>query len=225
MSRKKLPAAFLALLLSAVTGFSYAAAGGDFVGGLGVGTSGGLGVQLSGTLVEFTRDVPLSARIAFGYHSSSAGDPFAARQIFINNNTNGTPEDSAEQWQFRFDLLVPLFSVGPQQIILFGGPRHSSYTANFEYVGGNEKFDVTASPWGAGVGVETHFVISEKTSFQLQVGVDFYQEVELAGHDTVYSPDGTDVNPREDYDFSSADEAIDQPEVEILGMMGLLVRF
>ena len=73
--------------------------------------------------------------------------------------------------------------------------------------------------------METHFVISDKTSFQMQLGVDFYQETELAGHDTVYSPDGTDINPREDYDYGSADDAIDQPDVEVLAMMGLLVRF
>jgi len=118
------------------------------VGGLGVGTS----------------------------HTANAGDPYAARQIFINDNTNGSPEDSA-------------------------------------------------SPWGAGLGLETRFVISESTSFQVQLGVDYYQEVELSGHDTVYTPDGDHINPRDGYDYSDADDAVDQPSVEILAMMGLLVGF
>lgn len=75
------------------------------------------------------------------------------------------------------------------------------------------------------LGLETRFAISDKTSFQLQLGVDYYQEVELAGHDTIYTPDGDHVNPRDGYNYSDADEAVDQPSVEILGMMGLLVGF
>lgn len=216
----------LALLFLGAMGLgAQPATAGDFVGGLHVGTSGGLGFQASGTLVNFTRDVPLSARFTFGYHVSSAGDPYAARRVFINNNTNGTPEDSAHQWQFRFDLMFPVFKIGPQQIVLFGGPRHARYTANFNYVGGNENFDVIARPWGGGLGVETQFVISDRTSFQLQFGVDYYQKTKLSGHDTAYDPDGNHVNPREDYDYASADDAIDQPKVEILAMMGLMIGF
>jgi hypothetical protein len=225
MSYLKISVGFALVLLFSLSFSPSPTLAGEFVGGLGVGTSGGFGFQLNGTFEDFARDLPLSARFAVGYHISSAGDPYAARRVFINNNTNGTPEDSAHQWQYRFDLLFPVFKLGPQQIKAFGGPRYCRYTANFDYIGGNENFSVKANPWGLGFGLETRFAISEKTSFQLQLGMDYYQDTELSGHDTVYTPDGDHVNPREDYDYSSADDAIDQPKVEVLAMMGLLVVF
>ncbi len=225
MWRMKTPVGYVLVLLLSLGSFPHLAFAGDFVGGLSAGTSGGLGVQASAGLSNFTRDLPLSFRFTLGYHTGNAGDPYAARQNFINDNTNGSPEDSAHQWQFRFDLLFPVFQAGPQKIFLFGGPRLARYTANFNYVGGNENFDVTANPWGGGLGLETHFAINESTSFQVQLGVDYYQETELAGHDTIYTPDGDHVNPRDGYDYSTADDAIDQPSVEILAMMGLRFGF
>ena len=225
MLRMKIHVGIIMVLLLSFGSFPNLGFAGEFVGGLGVGTSGGLGIQASATLADFTRDLPLSARFVLGYHSGNAGDPYAARRVFINDNTNGTPEDSAHQWQFRFDLLFPVFQIGPQEIFLFGGPRHARYTANFVYVGGNENFDVTANPWGLGLGLEARFAINDNTSFQLQMGVDYYQDVELAGHDTIYTPDGDHVNPRDGYDYSDADAAVDQPSVEVLVMMGLLIKF
>ncbi len=225
MLRMKFPGGFTIVLLLSLGLISGPGLAGEIVGGIGVGTSGGLGIQASTTLANFTRDLPLSARFVLGYHSANAGDPYAARRVFINDNTNGTPEDSASQWQFRFDLLFPVFQLGTQEIFLFGGPRHVRYTANFNYVGGNENFDVTANPWGLGLGLETRFAINDNTSFQLQLGLDYYSDVALSGHDTVYTPDGDHVNPRDGYDYSSANDAVDQPSVEVLAMMGLLMGF
>ncbi len=225
MSNLKIPIAVASILILSLGFSAQPATAGGFVGGFGVGTSGGPGVQANGTLADFTRDLPLSVRFAVGYHTASAGDPFAARRVFINDNTNGTPEDSAHSWQFRFDLMFPVFHLGSQEIVAFIGPRHSRYTANYNYVGGNENFDVKANPWGAGLGLETRFAIGDRTGFQIQVGVDYYQDTELAGHDTSYTPEGDHVNPRDGYDFTSADDAVDQPKVEILAMMGLLVSF
>ena len=84
---------------------------------------------------------------------------------------------------------------------------------------------MTANPWGGGLGLESRFAINESTQFQLQLGFDYYQEVELSGHDTVYTPEGDHINPRDGYDYSDADNAVDQPSVEILVMMGLLIGF
>ena len=194
---------------------------GDFHGGLQVGSSVGLGVQATGTFMNFTRDVPLSARFTFGVHSPDAGDPYAARRIFINDNTNGTPEKSARAWQFRFDLLVPALHVGQQQIYVFGGPRHARYTATYNFVGGNENFDVQSNPWGLGVGLETWFAINDRTDFLLSGGIDWFAKARLSGHDTSYSPDGDDVNGRNDYTWDDADDAIAQPRWEVMAMMGL----
>jgi len=225
MLRMKNPVGLIFVLLLSFGSCPRYAVAGEFLGGLSAGTSGGLGVQATGTLANFTRDLPLSLRIGIGYHTGNAGDPYAARRVFINDNTNGTAEDSAHQWQFRVDLLYPVIKLRTQEIFLFAGPRHARYTANFNYVGGNENFDVKASPWGAGLGLETRFAINDKTSFLLQLGVDYYQDVELAGHDTVYTPEGDHINPRDGYDYSDADDAIDQPSLEVLAMMGVLMGF
>ena len=205
-------------------GAASTALAGDFHGGLNTGYSGGLGIQATGTFMDFTRELPLTARFTFGYNKAGAGDPYAARHVFINDNTNGDPEKSASTWQFRFDLMFPALTVGPQQLYLFVGPRHARYKANFNYIGGNENFDVTSNCWGAGAGLETWFVIGDTSDFVLQVGLDWYADATLTGHDTAYLPSGDHVNPRDGYDYGSADDAIDQPQLEILAMMGLRWR-
>ncbi len=98
------------------------ASAGPFYGGLNVGYTGGLGIQATSSFMDFARDLPLSARFTLGYNSASAGDPYAARQIFINDNTNGDPEKSASTWQFRVDLMFPAFTIGPQTLYLLPVP-------------------------------------------------------------------------------------------------------
>ena len=198
---------------------------GPFYGGLNVGYTGGLGIQATGSFMDFTRDLPLSARFTLGYNSASAGNPYAARRNFINDNTNGDPEKSASTWQFRFDLMFPTFKIGPQKLYLFVGPRYASYTANYNFVGGNENFDVTSKTWGAGLGFESWFAVTDTSDFVLQLGVDWYGKAKLEGHDTAYLPSGDHVNPRDGYDWNTADDAIDQPDLEVLAMMGMRFRF
>ena len=197
----------------------------DFTAGLDLGTEAGFGVHAHGTFRHFTRDLPLSARFTIGYHKTNAGDPYAARRVFINDNTNGTPEDSAKYLQFRFDLTFPLLKIGGQQLHLFGGPRYAKYTAEFVYVGGNEDFEVRSNPWGLGLGLESFFPINGRTDFLIRLGVDHFLPADLAGHDTTYTPDGDHINPRDGYDYDSADEAVDQPKTEILVMLGLQIGF
>ena len=43
----------------------------------------------------------------------------------------------------------------------------------------------------------------------------------MTGHDTTYSPDGTNINPRHNYTYDDADEAINNPKFEINGLIGL----
>lgn len=197
---------------------------GDFRAGLNLGTEAGFGGHLHGTFYNFTQDLPLSARFTLGYHKANAGDPYAARRVFINNNTNGTPEDSAKYLQARFDLVFPLMKMGPQQIYLFGGPRLAKYAAEFVYVGGNEDFEVKTNPWGIGFGLESYFAINDRADFMIQVGLDHFMKSDLEGHDTTYTADGDHINPREDYTWDSANEAVDQPETEVLIMVGLQLK-
>ena len=212
----RIGAAALCLLLGAAPA---AAVDGTVAAGWNVG----LGLDVAATFDHFTRDLPLSARLGLGYHDAEPGDPYAARSIFINDNTNGDPEKGGEVWLLRFDLLFPAFKLGGQQLHALVGPRHARFTANFNYVGGNENFDVSSNPWGLGVGLETNLVMGESTAFVMQAGFDWYGKAKLAGHDTAYLPAGDDVNPRNDYDWDDADAAIDQPRWEVVFGMG--VRF
>lgn len=216
---------FSVVLFAATMLLSVPAVAGPFYGGLNVGYTGGLGIQATGSFMDFTRDLPLSARFTLGYNAASAGDPLDARRVFINDNTNGDPEKSASTWQFRFDLMFPTFTVGPQTLYLFAGPRYASYTANYDFIGGNEVFDIGSNVWGAGLGFESWFAVGEGSDFVLQLGLDWYAEADISGHDTTYRPTGDHVNPRNDYEYADADEAIEQPSLEVLGMMGMRFRF
>ena len=213
------------LLFVVIAVLPVSAIAGPFYGGLNVGYTGGLGIHATGSFMDFTRDLPLSARFTLGYNSASAGDPYEARRNFINDNTNGDPEKSASTWQFRFDLMFPTFTVGPQTLYLFAGPRYANYTANYNFIGGNENFDVNSNTWGAGLGFESWFVVGDTSDFVMQLGVDWYAESKLEGHDTAYLPSGDHVNPRDGYDYETADAAIDQPSLELLAMVGMRFRF
>jgi hypothetical protein len=208
-----------AWLLVLVTAAGPAAAGGLALG-VDLGTSGGLGAQVSGTLVEFTRTAPLSARVGLGYFTRDPGNPYDARRIFINDNTNGTPDKSGHTWQFRFDLVFPVMRLGAQPLQLAVGARHARSTAHFEYIGGNESFDVTTNPWGLGLAVETGFPTGDRSAFVLEAGVDRYFDAPLTGHDTTYDPDGAHVRPRDDYSYEDARSAANAPGFEFVGLVG-----
>ena len=47
----------------------------------------------------------------------------------------------------------------------------------------------------------------------------------LQCHDTFYSPDGTDVNGRADYDYQDANGAVNQPKFEFVLMLGFNYYF
>lgn len=84
------------------------------------------------------------------------------------------------------------------------GPRYSSFRANFKYVGGNEDFDVTSKQFGLGLGAESQFKINNKLNLLAAVGLDYFFNSTLKGHDTSYSPDDDNVNPRNDNENDNA---------------------
>ena len=94
-----------------------------FYAGFVTGYNGGFGLQLSGTISNFAKNFPLSARFGIGYTSTDPGKPTDARKIFINNATNGIPEESGWFWDLRMDLMLPvkIFSGS----FLYAGPRYS----------------------------------------------------------------------------------------------------
>lgn len=193
----------------------------EFRLGVGAGYTAGFGYQLQVEAVRFTTNAPVSARFGLEYSLPDPGNSGAARKIFINNATNGIPEKFGRMWNFRFDILLPV-SVGflPNSRVYFG-PRYADFLANFKYVGGNEDFDVTSEQWGLGAGIETRLPLSDKIGVQIVAGLDHYFTEQLNGHDTSYTPQNDNINPRENYKYKDADSAVNQPKLEVRFQFGL----
>ena len=192
-----------------------------FNSGVLVGFNGGTGVQFFGGVANIADGFPFDVRLGVGYTVTQPGDARAARRIFINNATNGVPEERGWIWDFRLDVRHPTKLLGLPNATVFGGPRYVRFTGNFEFVGGNEDFDVQARRLGAGLGLESSFIINRKLDLLISSGFDYFPKGTLHGHDTWYNPDGDDINPREDYNYTDADNAINQPKYELRMMIGL----
>lgn len=127
--------------------------------------------------------------------------------------------------RFSFDFMYPVRFLSIPKSFIYLGPCYASFKGNFKFIGNNEDFDVTSKHWGFGAGLESGFPISKKLGFTINAGFDYYKPATLYGHDTSYAPDGESVNPREDYQYSDANEAINQPGLELRLMLGFNYRF
>lgn len=185
-----------------------------------LGYQRGFAFQLFGVARDFAQGLPLQARMRVGRTGVEPGSAADSRRVFINNATNGTPKESGHTWDFGLDGLYPL---GPSTNF-FGGLRYSRFKANFKYVGGNEDFDITSSHWGLAMGVEASYPMGRKASLILSGGGEYFFAGRLTGHDTSYSPDGDNVNPRENYTYSDADEAVGQPTWRPIALVGVNYR-
>lgn len=201
-----------------------------FSAGLMAGYNRGFGLQTNVTAYNFTKDFPFELRLGMGYTFLNPGDAEDARRIFINDATNGTPEKKGRSFDLRFDFLLstPLFGIDHSYIVF--GPRFSTFRGNFAYIGGNEDFDVTSQQWGLGGGLESHFTMTGRIRLVFNVGLDHYFPSTLTGHDTSYSPDNDNVNPRNDnqngdepFTYRDADKAVRQPVFMPHAMIGIQV--
>jgi hypothetical protein len=178
-------------------------------------------ISASGAIADFTYDLPLAIKFGISYNINNAGDPWAARKIFINDNTNGDPDKSAHSFDLRLDFEYPVNLFPVRRTYLYAGPRLSFYTATFEFVGGNEFFDIQTTQFGLGAGLEAHLGMSQNLSFIINGGIDYFFDSEIGGHDTFYNPDGTDISGRLDYTYDDADKAIGQPDLVVRLLFGL----
>lgn len=197
----------------------------DFSGNLLVGYQAGFGFQLCGKVSNFAKGFLMDLQLSVAYRSMDPGNAADARKIFINDATNGDPEKHGNMWDFRLDFFYQVHWLSLEKGFIYFGPRYGTFTGNFKFVGGNEDFDITSNQWGLGLGMEAYFPMSYKFDFIIGGGVDYYFSSTLSGHDTSYSPDGEDVNPREDYTYDNANEAINQPELEFRLMIGVGYKF
>lgn len=196
--------------------------------GIATGYNGGYGLQASLMLKDFAQEFPFDIRFGAGYNIFKPGNAADARRIFINNATNGVPEKKGSAFDYRLDFLLsrPVFNVANSYLVI--GPRYSTFKGNFKFIGGNEDFDVVSKQWGLGIGIENHFKMTEKLGIFLVYGFDYYFPNTLTGHDTSYSPDNDNVNPRNDnqneeieFTYKNADKAISQPKYSPRIMIGL----
>lgn len=179
--------------------------------GADIGFRSGLSLQANGVFSNFAKGFPFKVRAAVSYTSLDPGKPLAARHIFINNNSNGTPEKEGWIWDTRLDFLYPVKWFSLKNAYFFAGPRYSWFTGRFDFVGGNEDFDIISEAWGIGAGLQTHYAINNKIDLVLCAGLDYYITDHMHGHDTTYYADGEIVNGREDYTYDDANDAINQP--------------
>ena len=227
MTRRSSVFGLLFLMVSVIlSGQENARKPGNIALGVLTGYNRGYGVQAN--LTYLNSELPFELRGGVGYTFMNPGNALDARRIFINNNTNGTPEKSGRSIDYRFDFLIPKPIFGIQNSYLVVGPRGSSFKGTFKYVGGNEEFDVVSRQWGLGGGLESRFKMSSRLNLVIAAGVDYYFPSTLHGHDTSYSPDGDHVNPRNDnenndeqFTYKDADKAIAQPRIMPYGMLGL----
>ncbi len=198
--------------------------------GIITGYNRGYSIQANFTIRGFAKEFPFEIRSGIGYSFLNPGRSWDARRIFINNATNGVPEKKGRSFDLRIDFLLPESFFGMDHAYIVFGPRFSTFRGNFKFVGGNEDFDVTSRQWGLGGGIESHFRMIGKLSLVVALGLDYYFPSTLTGHDTSYSPDNDNVNPREDiynYDvyfiYKNADNAIYQPRFMPHAMIGVNV--
>jgi hypothetical protein len=196
--------------------------------GVLLGYNRGFGVQTNFTAFNFSPAFRTKLRLGIGLTFLNPGNAADARRIFINDATNGVPEKNGNSFDFRFDFMFPKSVFGHSNSYIVLGPRFSTFRGHFDYVDGNEVFDVTSTQWGAGLGIEHRFRMTDKLSLSLAYGVDFYFPSTLTGHDTSYSPDNDNVNPEEDnqrdyipFEYRDANKAIRQPELMPRFMLGI----
>jgi hypothetical protein len=195
--------------------------GADFSATAQTGYKGGLGFKVSAAITHFAQGFPLGFEFGIGHTRLDPGSPELARKVFINEATNGTPEKVGFLWDLRFDFLIPVRVMGMQDAYLFLGVRRAYFTASFKYVGGNEAFDITSDPWGWGGGLKANFPMGRSISFTLTAGLDYFPNSGLTGHDTTYYPDGEIVNQERNYTYQDADDAVNQPKVQPVLLIGV----
>jgi hypothetical protein len=66
--------------------------------------------------------------------------------------------------------------------------------------------------------------MSQRMDLLVSAGLEYYRSARLSGHDTSYSPDGENVNPRKDYSYTDADHAVSQPKLRPVVVVGVRRR-
>jgi hypothetical protein len=184
--------------------------------GLGTGYMNGIGGEVQVSLLKLSPAFPIGIHFSAGYyHQEDPGVAVDARKIFINDTTTGN--DNIIEYGYNVSFLLefsyPILKKNNLHLLGYVGASHVRHLANFDYVGGNEKFDVTTNPWGLSGGVRLGFFLTPTVLLSINGGVEFLFLDTISAHGNFYNPDGEDDNPRNDYTYDDADAAIYQPFV------------
>ena len=200
---------------------SPASAGMHASSGVSLGYNSGLGGEGSLTLQDVSPGLPFGMKLGVGWLSLDPGNAALARQVFVNDNTNGEPEEHGHRFDFRLDARYQFQKGALQRTWLLVGPRYSMYRGTFTFVGGNESFDVTTNQFGFGAGLEQVFVLGPHTDLSMGAGLDWFANSDFKGHSSVYSPDGTIIEQQDDFTYADANKAINQPRFAPRIMVGV----
>ncbi len=181
----------------------------------------GLGVRGEVAALHLFKGVPLGVMLGLGYTRLDPGNADDARQVFINDATDGTPEEEGYFLDFRLDGIWYLKSRRLENLGIFFGLRRDMFRGRFRYVGGNEDFTISANDWGLGAGARGELKLGRRINLIGAAGVDLYPFSKLYGHDTSYSSTGEGSNERDGYDWKDADKAVNQPRLVPSVMVGL----
>ena len=212
------------VVISTILLFAPLKAGGLSMGII-AGYNGGANLQFNGEIGPFAKGFPFGVQFSIAHTSMNPGIPLDARKIFINDATNGDPEKFGNAWDFRVDFPYRIKKINKSNTSIFLGPRYSKFTGRFNFIGGNEDFDVRTNMWGAGTGIKSQFEITEHLDLVLSVGGDYYQKSAIYSHGTTYSPDGEHIDSRKEFEYEDADAAIHQPLYKFHSLIGFQYRF
>jgi hypothetical protein len=186
-----------------------------------LGYQQGFGIRATGEAADLVAGAPIGLTLSVAYVLMDPGNPDAARSVFINDATNGTPETSGHAWTLGLNAVWYLRVPGVERFGLVLGPRFTTFSGRFHYVGGNEDFYVTTDEWGVGTGAQCSVPLSPHWGLAVSVGFDWYPAASLYGHDTSYSTGGTIVNGKHAYTWADANAAVNQPEFVPSLMIGV----
>lgn len=168
-------------------------------------------------------EIPISFGIMAGYgYQFDSGNAEAARQIFINDNTGGTISKYGSSVFLGADFRYALSADKNARFRLFAGPRGVFYQAHYTFIGGNESFAISSNQAGGAGGVQVIIAVTQTVDISLSAGISYFLPATLQGHGTyLYSPDGVDDNPRNDYTWDDADAAVNQPGFSVPLLFGV----
>lgn len=194
---------------------------------LSIGFNNDLGIYMGVRFDQFSTTSPIYFEGRGGYiYQKDPGDATEARKIFINDNGGGQIEKFGESYNISLEVGYTWMEGDNFSLDFSASGLLDFYSANFAYIGDNEVFAVKTSAYGLGAGVALKVPITKTENFfVIKTGIEYYFKSSIEAHGTyIYTTDGKDDNPRNDYTYDDADSVINQPEMNIYVLLGVIYR-